>query len=131
MSLYLAVFTQDDEEIDGFQVGTYHDYGKFIDSIKENVDPKNCKLLINHHDSDGYWTPQECENLIEELTYIKKVLAKLPPQKIEYDWSRQTPYEPGNNLNASLQNIDGEPMTDALVSLCQVAVENNAKLYFQ
>lgn len=131
MSLYFAVFSETDDELEGFQVGTYHDYGKFIDVVKESVEPEHCSLLVNHHDSDGYWSSHECESLIKELNHIKETLSKLPPKKLEYDWSMQAVYEPGDNLNISLQNVDGEPIVDALAGLCEIALENNAKLYFQ
>lgn len=131
MSLYFAVFTEDDDELDGFQVGTYHDYGKFIDAVKEKIESEFCSVLINHHDSDGYWSSQECQSLIKELNYIKSELAKLPPHKIEYDWAKQSAYEQGDSLNSSFQNVDGEPMADALLVLCELAVRNNARLYFQ
>jgi len=131
MSLYFAVFTENDEELNGFQVGTYHDYGKFIETVKENIESNFCSVLINHHDSDGCWSAQECKVLIKELSHIKNELAKLPPNRIDYDWAKQNAYELGDSLNSSLQNVDGEPMANALLSLCELAVKNNAKLYFQ
>ena len=131
MSLYLAVFSEEGEEIDGFQVGTYSDYGRFIDTVKANVKLEVCKLLTEHHDSDGFWTTDECNLLINELEQIKNTLSALPPSRIDFDWATDFDYKIGRNLDESLQNVDEEPMTSALIDLCKIAVRNNAKLHFQ
>jgi hypothetical protein len=131
MSLYLAVFDKDDHELSGFQVGTYHDYGRFIEIITEHIKKEECPLLINHHDSDGFWSTTECKDLLSELTLIREKLIHLPAQEINYDWAKDINYQIGGNLHSSLQNVDGQPIIDALISLCELSIKNNAQVYFQ
>src|SRR5206468_1590548 len=60
MSLYLCIF-RGDEEIEGVEVGSYADFGRFRDTVAEKLEDgrqgSRFPLLQLHPDSEGEWDP--------------------------------------------------------------------------
>ncbi len=70
MGLYLAVF-DDDEELEGVEVGSYDDFSWFrntiVDRLEEGVAGSRFPTLIKHSHCDGQWSPSEAVALKVEL----------------------------------------------------------------
>ena len=74
MGLYLCVFDDDDNELDGVEVGSYADFNFFRDAVVATVENGNagtvCPVLNTHSDNDGEWTNEEARHLLTELSQI-------------------------------------------------------------
>ena len=137
MGLYLCVRDESDE-IDGVDVGSYADYGRFIEKVVEHAEGKirgsKCPVLTLHHDSDGRWTPEECSRLQIELGSIFRVFSALPPISIKEAWQLQVAKTFGlkpQTLSDCFFDVDGEPLITRLVGLCQIAIERRHSILFQ
>jgi hypothetical protein len=86
MGLYLCVFDESEEEIDGVEVGSYEDYGHFIDMIIQELEDKKIgsryPLLTQHSDSDGEWSSDQCYTLAMNLREITQELKRRPPSSL-------------------------------------------------
>ena len=137
MGLYLCVFDGDDE-LDGVEVGSYADFEFFRNTVTEQLDGgatgSRCPTLIDHSDSDGEWSPAECETLRTELAMIEQRFKQLPSQDFGADWQKQVGDSLGLNpssLNDSFIDVDGEPLVERLIALCDVAISRGCPILFQ
>lgn len=138
MSLYLCIFKEcsddedDPEEIDGWQLGSYSDFGYFRDSIVKNIPNGNFPTLLNHSDCDGEWTTDELPNLVNELNAIKVIFQKLPPIKFSgaFEWAKSERFQ-ASSLYECFHNVDSENLIDSLISLANTAIKYDRPISFQ
>jgi hypothetical protein len=137
VGLYLAVF-ENDEEIDGVEVGSYEDFGAFRDTVTNLLERgaagTRFPTLILHSDCDGTWSPEEAARLKEELKTIRAEFSKLPAVAFSSSWQNEVARSIGLtpvNLAESFIDIDGESLIDRLVSLAEVAEKRQQPIVFQ
>lgn len=137
MGLYLCVF-DDDDELDGVEVGSYSDFDFFRRSVTEllegGVAGSRFPTLIIHSDSDGEWSLTECESLRQELMTIASEFQQLPGIPFRVDWQQQVGKLLGlkpASLYESFIDVDGERLLERLIRLCDVATERAMPILFQ
>lgn len=137
MGLYLCVF-DDDDELDGVDVGSYSDFDFFRSSVtellKDGVAGRSFPTLIIHSDSDGEWPLSECATLKHELTSIANDFRQLPGVQFRAGWQQQVSNLLGwkpRSLHESFIDVDGELLIDGLIRLCDVAIERQVPIHFQ
>ena len=137
MGLYLCIF-DDDNELEGVDVGSYADFEFFRNSVtallEEGVGGRRFPTLIIHSDSDGEWSLPECLTLKEELISIAGGFQLLPGVPFRAGWQQQVSNLIGlrpTTLYESFIDIDGEPLIDRLIRLCDVAIEQQVPILFQ
>ena len=137
MGLYLCVF-DDDDELDGVEVGSYSDFDFFRSSVTEllegGVAGSRFHTLIIHSDSDGEWSLTECESLRQELMTIASEFQQLPGIQFRAEWQQQVGRSLGlkpASLYESFIDVDGELLLDRLIRLCDVATERAMPILFQ
>lgn len=137
MGLYLTIFDGDDE-LEGVEVGSYHDYDVFIQCVVDNVENgikgSVCPTLTQHHDSDGEWTSQESSILRDELIKIKNTLKSISPIEHNADWVAQIMNEFDLNPSSAYESfidVDGENLIDRLIDLTDLSIEKNLPILFQ
>lgn len=138
MGLYLCVFDETGEEVDGLEVGSYADFNFFRDAVIAIVEAGNagsvCPILNNHSDSDGEWTYQESEQLIKEIDYIGEIFAQHPPVEFNSGWKSDVARTFGINpkcLADCFFDIDGEPLLVRLQHLAATSVAICQPILFQ
>ena len=137
MGLYLCVF-DGDNELDGVDVGSYEDFNFFrsavVDKLEGGKAGTTYPTLIIHHDSDGEWTTTQCKELEKELQSIAVAFRVLPPSSFNSVWQQEAAnlisLQP-LNLYDSFIDVDGEPLIDRLLTLCQLAQEYRQPILFQ
>lgn len=136
MGLYLCV-RDDVDEVDGVEVGSYADYGGFIEKVVEHVEGgargSRCPTLTLHSDCDGQWTPEECARLQAELDRISQAFSALPPIPLkpwQLDVAKTFGLKP-KTLSDCFFDVDGEPLMTRLAGLCQIAIERRQPILFQ
>ncbi len=137
MGLYLCVF-EDDEELDGVEVGSYSDFGYFrgtVTSRLENGVP-GCRFptLILHSDCDGEWSSDECIVLRAELLQISIELHEFPGAEFQSPWQKEVAKTFGvqvNSLYDSFIDVDGEPLIQRMIGLCDIAIARGVSILFQ
>lgn len=137
MSLYLAIF-EDDEELEGVQVGFYSDFCWFRDAVTAHLEGGRAgsqfPTLVLQTDCEGEWTPNDAARLEGELQFIAARFRRLPPVPLNSDWQREVAEECGLRL-ASLYDcffdIDGEPLLERLLVLSKLAQARNLSILFQ
>jgi Immunity protein 70 len=91
MGLYLCVF-EDDEEIDGVEIGAYADFNGFREYIVRELEAgksgSKFPTLILHSDCDGEWSPEQANQLKDELLTIVDALTSRPPAPFTSAWQR-------------------------------------------
>jgi len=132
MGLVLCVYEDRElgDDLDGFQVGSYSDFGAWRDFIAAELEGgrwgSRFPTLMLHSDCDGQWSPDECARLKEELETIRLELAKLPLVPFPADWQRQVAQEleltPKSALDCFI-NVDGENLVDAIARLADLAIK--------
>jgi hypothetical protein len=138
MGLYLCVFDEFEEELEGVEVGSYEDFDVFrqtvVEVVENGVAGSVCPLLYNHSDCDGEWTSRECEQLIRELNEIERVLKTCPPVPLAPGWKTQvaanarlTP----QTLADCFFDVSGEPLIDGIRQLAQLSVDSGHPIVFQ
>lgn len=137
MGLYLCAF-DGGEELDGVEVGSYADFNFFRDAVTAVVESGNrgsaCPVLINHHDSDGEWSPEEAACLINELEVIRKGMSEAPPVEFNSPWKKELATSIGlrpNNLFECFFDVDGESLVYRLRGLAEKSVERQVPILFQ
>lgn len=131
MSLYLAVFNGEDE-VTGWVLGHYSDFGTFRDVISETVGGKRFPVLMTHSDCDGAWQTQELLQLQLELTSIAEEFRKLPARDLARAFEHTTQWRRGaRNLYECFHNVDGENLFDALIELANEGIRVNQPIVFQ
>jgi hypothetical protein len=123
MGLYLTIF-DDENELEGVEVGAYADFGIFRDAVVEALEEgragSRCPTLILHSDCDGQWTPSEAAKLEQELESISAKFKQLPPIAIKGSWQKQVIKTFGlqvTNLHDCFFDVDGEPLLERLIGL--------------
>jgi hypothetical protein len=137
MGLYLCIM-DDDEEIDGLEVGSYADYNAIIKQVVERLEGgiagSRFPVLVLHSDSDGSWTVQECAKLEKELATIVEEFKELPAIPFNSAWqndvSKQVGHEP-RSLYESFIDVDGEFLLDRMINLARTAQQRNEPIIFQ
>jgi hypothetical protein len=137
MGLYLCVFDQD-EELEGVEVGSYADFGVLRDTIREQLEHgtpgSRFPVLMKHSDCDGEWSPSEALQLQVELKVVSQELAKLPPSSLAEGWKRAVAGSVGlkpGNLCDCFFDVDGEPLLDRLIGLCRCSTQRGLPILFQ
>jgi len=105
MSLYLCVF-EDDEELDGVDVGAYSDFGDFRKAVIRELEcgkaGSRFPTLIRHSDCDGEWNLDDCSKLESELEIVSAELKQRPPRDFFADWQKNSTYIRRLSMTASL-----------------------------
>ena len=137
MGLYLCVF-DDDRELDGVEVGSYADFQFFRETVTDLPEEGNAgskyPILILHADSDGMWTQTECKSLKDELENISDDLKLFPAVQFRAEWQQQVGKSLGLRLSClydSFIDVDGEPLLERLIRLCDVAIKSEQPILFQ
>ncbi len=137
MGLYLCVF-QDDEELEGVDVGRYSDFSFFRSSVSELLETHGLgskfPTLLLHSDSDGEWSVSDCKALKDELMVISEAFSRLPAIQFESEWQRDLAKLLGlrpSSLMESFIDVDGEVLVYRLVQLCDAAIAHDVPVLFQ
>lgn len=140
MGLYLCVFADEasDDDLDGVEIGGYDDFHTFRQLVAAHVEDdewgSRCPALMNHADSDGAWTVQDCVALRAELDLIDAVLRTLPPLAYAAGtWQASVARDIGltpSDAAQSLIDVDGEPLIERLKDLADLAVSRNRPITF-
>lgn len=152
MGLYLLILNSDsvqtyedfvelDDEVDeaaSLDVGAYSDFGAFRDAVAENVEGGNrgsrCPTLMNHSDSDGLWSADDCAALAAELAEIKDRFAVLPPRDYPSPWMGSIASEENiahATLGDSFIAVDGVRLVDGLLGLALEGERLRRPILFQ
>jgi hypothetical protein len=137
MGLYLCIFDSD-EEVEGVEVGSYSDFDFFRSSVTDLLEggqaASRYPTIILHSDCDGEWTPTECVKLTEELLSISEGFKQLPAAEFRAPWQKEVAKSFGLkplSLYDSFIDVDGEPLLERLLRLCEVAIEKQQPILFQ
>jgi hypothetical protein len=137
MGLYLCVF-DDDQEIDGVEVGAYADFNGLRDYIVRELEAgkygSQFPTLIVHSDCDGEWTAEQANQLKGELLAIINSLKSHPPVPFTSDWQRAVSKSKGlvpRNAFESFIDVDGEFLLDRLLHLADVSIDRQQPILFQ
>jgi len=137
MGLYLCIF-DGDEELEGVDVGSYEDFGRFWDAVRDRLEGgrpgSRYPVLMLHADADGEWTAEEAGLLQEELDSISEAFRGTGPVPFWTEWQRQVAGERGlspKTLYECFLDVDGEPLIVRLIALCALAVERQLPILFQ
>jgi hypothetical protein len=90
--------------------------------------------LILHSDCDGEWNVEECGKLEQELQSIAACFRECQPVEFSAEWQRGVAKSLGlhpENLYESFIDVDGEPLIERLLSLCQLALTHHTPILFQ
>jgi hypothetical protein len=139
MSLYLAIFGEDDEEIAGVEVGRYSDFDAFrqtiIDRLENCIPGSRFPTLIQHSDCDGSWEPGEAAALVRELETIETELKTLPAEPLREDgWQHDVKRALGLRLDTLADcffDVDGEPLLQRLLGLARESEQRALPILFQ
>ena len=98
MSLYLCIVSEDvdedgDNEIAGWQLGRYSDFGCFRDTISLHLCRTDFPILMEHSDCDGEWSVAELPGLIMELDKIGTKFRTLPPEELKAAFEHAAEYQ--------------------------------------
>jgi hypothetical protein len=137
MGLYLCVF-ENDEEVEGVEVGSYADFGAFRGVVRDHLEggiwAARFPVLMEHSDCDGIWTPAEAAELVRELDQVESELCRLAPLPIVGTWRVELARSLGlapRNLCECFFDVDGEPLVARLKQLCRASIECGQPILFQ
>ena len=137
MSLYLCIFDEDDE-LDGVDVGAYSDFGHFRKTVSEALENgqmgSRFPVLMLHSDCDGEWSIEECRSLENEIGVISSELKQLLPKGFHADWQNGLAKKLGLNpisLYECFIDVDGEPLLVRLLELSKLASTRKLPILFQ
>jgi hypothetical protein len=139
MGLILCVYEDREagDDIDGFQVGSYSDFGAWRDFIAAYLEGgqwgTRFPILMMHSDCDGEWSPDDCINLKRELAVIRDEMARLPVVPFHSAWQKQVADELGLRQQSALDcfvNVDGEKLADAIERLAELAMARRKPITF-
>jgi hypothetical protein len=139
MGLYLAVFANDDDdEIDGVEVGGYDDFHTFRSAVQAHLEPdgwgSRFPTLMNHEDSRGTWSARDAERLETEMVQIRDAFQRIAARPINGGWQAEVASSLGlrpTSLHESFFDIDGQPLIDRLIELARVAQQHRQAIWFQ
>lgn len=137
MSLYLCIF-DDDDELDGVEVGAYKDFGKLRETISSVLEGGNWgarfPTLMMHSDCEGEWSVEDCLVLADELGQIISEMKNLPAIDLSPGWQMNVFKSLGvrpKNLCDSFIDVDGEPLLEKLLEMARLAKSRNLPILFQ
>jgi hypothetical protein len=137
MGLYLTIF-DDNDEIDGVEVGSYSDFSYIrniiVDRLENGVAGSRFPTLMLHSDCDGEWSHEEASNLELELNIIKKEFVKLPTVPYNSEWQNDVAKTFGikpKNLFECFFDVDGEPLLERILELSKLSQELKLPILFQ
>jgi hypothetical protein len=90
--------------------------------------------LINHHDCDGVWSPQDAASLLDELSIVEETLTQYPAVEFNSPWKKQVAKSFGiapKNLAECFFDVDGEPLVSRLRELVEVSLNREIPILFQ
>jgi hypothetical protein len=138
MGLYFCIFDDHEDEVDAVEIGTYADYARFTETVTREVESGKlgsvCPMLTLHHDSDGTWSAEDCQKLLDELRVIEEVFRQKPPKPFDVDWMREVAIERGlssKSLYECFIDIEGDFLVERLKSLCQTSIQTGHPIVFQ
>lgn len=138
MGLYLCIFDDDEQDVEGVEVGSYADFNSLRDHVTRELENGKAgskfPVLIQHSDCDGEWSPSECEKLLDELEQISNALKARPPISWNSDWQKAVANSIGlvpSNAFESYIDVDGEFLLDRLQHLARTAIKRNLPISFQ
>ena len=122
---------EDPDEIEGWDVGHYSDFGCFRDTIARHLDANRFPTLMEHSDCDGEWTLAEIPALERELNEIAARFKKLPAEEPINAFEHTAEYRlDAKSLYDCFHNVDGENLFEALLALCSVAKQHQRPITF-
>ena len=137
MGLYLAVFSEQEEELEGVEVGGYDDFATFrmaiLKQLEGGVRGSRFPTLMLHSDCEGSWSPEECSRLERELKSIRDEFASLKPLPLtgwQAEVAREFSLRP-KSLGECFFDVDGEPLLDRLIQLANCAQQFGQNILFQ
>ena len=137
MSLYLCIFDED-EELDGVDVGAYSDFGNFRDTIVRELERGSTgsrfPTFMLHADCDGQWNAGDCGKLENELETISAELKQRPPKEFFAEWQKNAAKQCGlcpKSLYDCFIDVDGEPLLERLLGLTSLAQRRGLPILFQ
>jgi len=160
VSLYLCIISEDedengDNEIAGWQLGRYSDFGCFRDTISRHLGATDFPILMEHSDCDGEWSVAELQGLIVELETIGARFRTLPPEAPKATFEHTTEYRDAGrilelerigpkaafehtveyrdgaiSLYECFHNVDGENLFDALITLAREGIRAKRPISF-
>lgn len=138
MGLYLCVFDNVGNEIEGVEVGAYSDFNFFRDAVIATVENGEigavCPVLNTHSDSDGEWTSEDASLLLVELAKITEVMRQYPAIEFNSEWKKQVAQTLGIRPETLLDcffDIDGEPLVERLGQLAKLSISCGQPILFQ
>jgi len=138
MGLYLCVFDEADNELEGVEVGSYEDFNFFRDAVVVAVENGKagsvCPMLNTHSDDDGKWESEDAGHLLTELSQIAEVMRRYPPSELNSEWKKEAAKTFGISPNTLLDcffDIDGEPLVERLRELAKVSISSGQPILFQ
>jgi hypothetical protein len=138
MGLYLCVFDESGDEVEGVEVGSYADFNVFREAVTATVEKGQagtvCPVLINHSDCDGAWTSDEAKVLLSELEEAEREMRKYPAVEFNSSWKKEVAKMFGlksATLADSFFDVDGELLFERLRQLATKSVEVGQPILFQ
>lgn len=140
MGLYLCVFrnSKDDDELDGVEIGSYEQFAHLRQTVAQRLEGgawgSRFPVLMTHSDSDGVWSPKQCEELERELLTISDELTALAPEGYAAEWQREVARSSGliaSNLLDNFIDVDGESLIERLIGLSRISVSSGQPIWFQ
>lgn len=137
MGLYLCLFDED-EELDGVEVGSYRDFAFFRDAVAKHLEGNQpgsrFATLMLHSDCDGSWSPEESRLLESELRKIADAFRELPPIELPAGWQADAAKSlglKGECLYDCFFDVDGEPLIERLLGLAKLSQATGKPILFQ
>lgn len=137
MGLYLVVF-DDENELDGVEIGLYKDFEHFrinvMNFVEDGKHASKCPTLMLHSDCDGIWNPSESALLKDELKLIESIFKSLQPIPIEEGWQQNIVDTYGLKMKTLFDcffDVDGTPLIDRIMDLCELSISRNLDIVFQ
>jgi hypothetical protein len=137
VGLYLCSFDED-EEIDGVEVGHYADFNGLRDYIVRELEGgqggSKFPTLILHSDCDGEWSVSEEPVLIGELSQIIETMKARNPVPFVSEWQAQVARNVGlkpTNAFESFVDVDGQFVLGRILGLAKTALERRCPILFQ
>ena len=138
MSLYLAIFDENEEELDGVEIGSYADFNYFREVIHQYCEKKiygeYYPNLLLHVDNTGEWDPLQAIELKRELNELSSKTKSLPPIEFNSQWQNDIAKKDGNspsNLYECLFDVDGTSLIERLEMICETAITEGHPIEFQ
>jgi len=137
MSLYLCIFDED-EELDGVDVGAYSDFGDFHDTVANVLEGRKAgsrfPVLMLRSGCDSEWNVVQCCKLESELETISAELKQQPPKEFFAEWQKNVAKKLGHRpatLYDCFIDVDGEPLLERLLGLVKLAQQRKLPILFQ